>query len=197
MLKRVLIGLGIGVGVLGLCSLLLLAGGAVGGMMGYLSARYAAREVAPQPYQEPTPPEEVLPEQPERRWEEWMPGPMPYRLEPGILGALVSPVMVTEVVEDGPAADAGLRVDDIIIAIDGIALDADHDLSETIRGYDPGEEIVLTVVRSGEDTEVFELEVTLGRNTDDEGKVVAYLGIWYHQMGAALGPLPQPEGSWD
>ena len=197
MLKRALIGLGIGLGVLGLCSMLLLAGAAVGGMMGYLSARYAARQVVPYPREEPAPPDEVWPEPPDRRWEEWTPGPLPYQLGPGMLGVLVSPVRVTEVVPDGPAAEAGLRVDDVIIAIDGIALDADHDLSEAIRGHDPGEKIILTLIRSGEDTQVFELEVTLGRNIDEEGKVVAYLGIWYQHMGGAVGPLPQAEGSWD
>jgi membrane-associated protease RseP (regulator of RpoE activity) len=197
MLKRALIGLGIGFGVLGLCSILLLAGGAVGGMMGYLSARYAAEEVAPQPREEPAPPEEVWPETPDRPPEDWMPGPLPYQLGPGMLGALVSPVRVTEVLKDGPAAEAGMLVDDAIIAIDGIALDADHDLSEAIRGHDPGDEVILTLIRSGDETEVFELDVTLGRNTDEQGKVVAYLGIWYQHLGVAVGPLPQPEGSWD
>jgi len=189
MVKRALIGFGIGLGVLGLCSMLLLAGGVMGGMMGYLSSRYADREVVRHPRAEPEPPD--------RRWEEWTPSPLPYQLGPGMLGVLVSPMRVTEVVPDGPAARAGVRVEDVIIAIDGIALDPDHDLSEAIRGHDPGEKIILTLIRSSEDTQVFELEITLGRNTDEEGKVVAYLGIWYQHMSRAVGPLPQAEGSWD
>lgn len=165
--------------------------------MGYLGARFAAREVVPQPREEPARPEEMWPEPPDRQWEEWTPGPLPYQLGPGMLGVLVSPVRVTEVVPDGPAARAGVRVEDVIIAIDGIALDPDHDLSEAIRRHDPGEKIILTLIRSSEDTQVFELEITLERNTDEEGKVVAYLGIWYQHMSRAVGPLPQAEGSWD
>jgi membrane-associated protease RseP (regulator of RpoE activity) len=197
MLKRALIGLGIGLGALSLCSMLLLVGGVLGGMMGYVSARYATREVAPQSREEPAWPDDMWPEAPDRQWEEPTPGPLPYQLRPGMLGALVSPVRVTQVEEDSPAAEAGLRVDDVIIAIDGMALDANHDLSEVIRGHDPGDKITLTLIRSDEDTEIREVEVTLGRDRDEAGQVVAQLGIWYQHMSAAMGPLPQGEGSWD
>jgi predicted metalloprotease with PDZ domain len=165
--------------------------------MGYVSARYAARDVAPQPREERLRPEEIWPEAPDRRWEEPTPAPLPYQLGPGMLGALVSPVRVTEVEEDSPAAEAGLQIDDVIIAIDGMALDANHDLSEAIRSHDPGDEVTLTLIRSDGDTEVLEVEVTLGRDTDEEGKVVAHLGIWYQHMSAVMGPLPRGEGSWD
>ncbi len=197
MLKRALIGLGIGLGVLSLCSILLLVGGVLGGMMGYVSARYAAREVAPRSWEEPARPEQMGPETPYRQWTEPTPGPLPYQLRPGMLGALVNPVLVTEVEEDSPAAEAGLRVDDVVIAIDGMALDADHDLSEIIRGHDPGDKITLTLIRSDRDTEVLEVEVTLGRGTNQEGQAVAHLGIWYRHMSAAMGTLPQEERPWD
>jgi S1-C subfamily serine protease len=98
---------------------------------------------------------------------------------------LVTAVRVTEVAADGPADEAGLEVGDVIIAVDGIALDAEHELSAEIRGHDPGDEILLTVIRRGEDTKVLEVEVTLGRDTDEEGEVVAYLGIRYRSLGAA------------
>jgi len=66
-----------------------------------------------------------------------------------------------------------------------------------IQGHDPGDGIVLAVIRRGDDTEVLEVEVTLGRDTDEENEVVAYLGIWYCPLGAAVPALPPGEGSWD
>jgi membrane-associated protease RseP (regulator of RpoE activity) len=197
MLKRALMGLGICLAVLSLCSMLLLVGGVLGGMMGYVSARFAAREVAPRSREQPVRPEEMWPEVPNRQREEPTPAPLPYRMGPGMLGALVSPVRVTEVEEDGPAAEAGMRIDDIIIAIDGMALDANHHLSEAIRSYDPGDEVTLTLIRSDQETEVLEVGVTLGRDTDEEGKVVAHLGIWYQHMSAVVGPRQRGEGPWD
>jgi S1-C subfamily serine protease len=116
---------------------------------------------------------------------------------PDALWGRVAAVRVTEVVPDGPADEAGVEVDDVIIAIDGIAPDADNDVAQLIRGHDPGDEIILTVVRPGEDTEVFELEVTLGRDRGDEGEMVTYLRIWYRPLGPAVRALPRGEGSWD
>jgi S1-C subfamily serine protease len=113
------------------------------------------------------------------------------------LWGLVAAVRVTEVASDGPADEAGVEVDDVIIAIDGIAPDTDNDLAQLIRGHDPGDEIILTIVRRGEDTEVFELELTLGRDRDDQGEMVTYLGIWYRPLGSAARALPRGEGSWD
>ena len=197
MLKRSLIGLGIGLGVLAACFMLLVAGATAGGIVAYLSARYAAPDSPPQACQEPGPLPPMWTE-PSERWRQWPElGPMPHEQAPDPLWRLVSAVRVTEVVTDSPADEAGVEVDDVIIAIDGIALDANHDLSEVIHGHDPGDEIALTIVRRGDDTKVFELEVTLGRNRDDEGEIVTYLGIWYRYLGAAVRALPPGEGSWD
>lgn len=78
-----------------------------------------------------------------------------------------------------------------------MAPDGDHDLADVIQGHDPTDEIVLTVFRRGDDTEVLEVEVTLGRNRDDEGEIVTYLGIWYRPLGAAVPALAPREGPWD
>ncbi len=197
MLKRSLMGLGIGLGVLAACFMLLVAGAIAGGMAGYLSARYAARDSLPQPCEEPGPPPQMWRKPPEPWWQWPEPGPMPHEQAPDPLWRLVSAVRVTEVVPDSPADEAGVAADDVIIAIDGIALDANHDLSEVIHGHDSGDEIMLTIARRGDDTEVFELKVTLGRNRDDEGEIVTYLGIWYRPLGAAVRALPPGEGLWD
>jgi membrane-associated protease RseP (regulator of RpoE activity) len=193
MLKRSLIGLGIALGVLATCSTLLVAGGVVGGMVGYASARYTARQVLPHSLEQPAQPPQSWPEPPDQEWQ-W---PMPFRQAPETLWGLVTAVRVTEVVPDSPAYEAGLGVDDVIIAIDGKALDAEHELSAAVHGHDPGDQIVLTVIRRGDDTEVLEMKVTLGRDTNEEGEVMAYVGIWYRPLGAAVPALPPGEGSWD
>ena len=60
---------------------------------------------------------------------------------------------------NSPAADAGLRAGDQIVAIDGQQLDLDHDLSAEILPHVPGDTITLRVIRSGEQQEI---DVTLG-----------------------------------
>jgi membrane-associated protease RseP (regulator of RpoE activity) len=193
MLKRSLIGLGIAVGVLAACSVLLLAGGVVGGIAGYVGARYAARQVPPRYLEQPAQPPQSWPQRPDQQWQ-W---PMPFRQAPETLWGLVTAVRVTQVVPDSPADEAGLEVDDVIIAIDGKGLDTEYELSEAVRGHDPGDEIVLTIIRRGDDAEVLEVEVALGRDTNEEGEVVAYLGIWYRYLGGAALGIPRAGGSGD
>jgi membrane-associated protease RseP (regulator of RpoE activity) len=181
MLKKSLIGLGIALGVLATCTVLLAAGGVMGGIVGYVSARYGARQITPPSLQQPAEPPRSWPELPDQRWQ-W---PVPFGQVPGTYWALVTAARVTEVVADSPADEAELEVGDVIIAVDGIALDAEHDLSAEIRGQDPGDQILLTVIRRGEDTKVSDVEVTLGRDTDEDGEVVPYLGIRYRYLRAA------------
>lgn len=85
--------------------------------------------------------------------------------------------LVTEVIEDGPAAQAGLEAGDVITAVEGTELTDENNLAELIAGYAPGDEVTLTINRSGA-SESQELTVTLGENPDDSTK--AYLGIRYH-----------------
>ncbi len=56
-------------------------------------------------------------------------------------------VLVTSVIEDGPAAKAGVKAGDVITAIDGEAVDSSGDLSRVINRKKEGE-ITLTVIRN-------------------------------------------------
>jgi carboxyl-terminal processing protease len=61
-------------------------------------------------------------------------------------------VVISIVFPNGPADQAGLRIGDVILAIDGIPLDQDSDSSETglrLRG-DPGSPVQLKIQRDGE-----------------------------------------------
>ena len=67
--------------------------------------------------------------------------------------------IIREVIADSPAAKAGLRVGDIVAAVDGEPVDAEHTLRDRVAGRDPGETITLAVLRGDEKLEI---RVTLG-----------------------------------
>jgi S1-C subfamily serine protease len=86
--------------------------------------------------------------------------------------------LVAEVVEDGPADEAGVRgsdsqirfqgqnVDvggDVITAVDGDEIVAHSDLPRLIARLDPGDEVTLDVIRDGEEQQI---DVTLGDRPD-------------------------------
>jgi serine protease Do len=58
-----------------------------------------------------------------------------------------------------PAEKAGLADGDIVVAVDGEAVDADHDLATRVLPHVPGDTVTLSVVRGGR---TLEIKVTLG-----------------------------------
>ena len=196
-MRKPLIGLGIALAVLAACLLSLMAGGMAGGIIGYVSGRRATRAALPRLRQEFALPREPLEEGQERWWQH----PQPWEAPPEEMlrpfADQLGAALVTEVVSDGPADEAGVLEDDIIIAVDNEALGELPDLSEAMRRHEPGDEVTLTVLRRGDEIEIFELEVTLGRQRDEEGEIAAYLGIWYQPMGAMIQIMPRTRGPWD
>ncbi len=76
---------------------------------------------------------------------------------------------ITRVLRDTPASDAGLRVGDQIIAVNGTDLDTENALpsfQELIRGVKPGTEAALMVLRGDE---LIEVEATLTRRPPEQG----------------------------
>lgn len=68
-------------------------------------------------------------------------------------------VLVAQVVEDSPAAQAGVKGNDLILKAEGKEIASFESLSEVLKGKKPGDEISLTVLRNGES---LDLKVTLG-----------------------------------
>jgi S1-C subfamily serine protease len=48
-----------------------------------------------------------------------------------------------------PAADAGLQEDDIIVKVDGQAIDGDHPLDATLSQFSPGDTVTIEILRDG------------------------------------------------
>lgn len=68
--------------------------------------------------------------------------------------------LITEVVEGSPAADAGLQAGDVVTAVDGDTVDAEHTLRDRLIAYEPEDTVTLDVLRDGE---TLQIQVTLGQ----------------------------------
>jgi 2-alkenal reductase len=72
---------------------------------------------------------------------------------------------VMEVSAGAPAETAGLQAGDIITAVDGVAIDGDHQfINEAIMNHKPGDTVKLTIDRNGQSQDV---TVTLGTRPAD------------------------------
>ena len=67
--------------------------------------------------------------------------------------------VIAELDPDGPAGDAGLQVGDIVVGIDDDEVSSMEELAGRIQQRSPDDEVVLTIVRDGEETSI---GVTLG-----------------------------------
>jgi membrane-associated protease RseP (regulator of RpoE activity) len=146
--------------VIGLLSVLLSTclGALAGGLVGYWTGQNVAKRVAEEHVEELQERQQpIIPEEPEQL--------LP--LEPN--GALV-----TDVVEDSPADKAGIRAGDLILAVDDVRIDRDNTLARTIRKYQPGDRVKVTLWSRGRERT---MRVRLGEHPEEED--VAYLGVYH------------------
>ena len=72
--------------------------------------------------------------------------------------------VITSVQDSTPASDAGIEADDLVVAVDGAAIDGATGLIASIRDLEPGDSTTITVVRNGER---IDLTVTLTDRPED------------------------------
>jgi S1-C subfamily serine protease len=75
--------------------------------------------------------------------------------------AVTEGALITQVLADTPAAEAGLQVNDVITAVNGQPVNVDNDLRARLAGHAAGDTITLDVQRGDE---ALTLEVTLAPN---------------------------------
>ena len=71
----------------------------------------------------------------------------------------VTPVTITEIVSNSPADKTGIKVNDVIVAVDGEPVPDYFNMLRFMSGKRPGDEVKLKVNRAGE---VFEVLIKLG-----------------------------------
>jgi membrane-associated protease RseP (regulator of RpoE activity) len=158
------------------------AGALAGGLVGLLAGRSQAQIAVERAL------EGGLPERPFQQmpwFQEEIPVPVPepgdelppFEMPPtGMRGALI-----TQIVPGTPAEQSALRVGDIITAVDLTPVDPNHQLSDIMAQYVPGDRVTLTVWRSGQSEAIL---VTLDEHPDAPGE--PYLGIYYRMRGPNL-----------
>lgn len=153
----------------------------------YLGIRYSALRMPVMPDSDPMP---WIPENPDGD-NPLPPGHPPFDGLPFPPGDLASGALIQEIVEDSPAADAGLQVGQIVQSVDGKSLTTPEALVEAIAAHQPGDQVTLSVFdpQSGETSEV---EVTLGENPDKAG--AAWLGVRFAFLNINTEEQQLPEG---
>lgn len=73
-------------------------------------------------------------------------------------------VLISGVVDDSPAAEAGLEDGDVIVMFNGRAVESADDLRDAVDALEPGAEVKIQFVRDGENRTV---TATLGEEPDD------------------------------
>jgi serine protease Do len=89
--------------------------------------------------------------------------------------------LVSKIVEDSPAEEAGLKDGDVLLSFDGEPLETSSDLPPLVGSVDPGEVVSLVVMREGRKID-FKVEIDVLK--DDESEPVPQV---------APRPAPEPE----
>lgn len=92
--------------------------------------------------------------------------------------------LISVVVPDSPAAQAGLQEGDVITAVNGEPVDSERTLRDRLFAYEPDDTITLTLERDGA---AQDLEVTLGQPPMMEGMPFPEMGGPFGERGERFG----------
>jgi serine protease Do len=98
--------------------------------------------------------------------------------------------LVSSVEKDGPAAKAGLKEGDVILAFDGQPIDSAGQLPAAVAATDPGKAVALQVWR---DRATREIKVKLGQTTDENAVAANGDGTSAGRLGMMVRPLSAEE----
>jgi len=85
----------------------------------------------------------------------------------------VKGVMITGIIAEGSAEDAGLKVDDIILNFDGVGVNTVAELQDQVGKHRPGDKVSLVYLRNGKQSSV---NITLKNVAGNTGVVTAETG---------------------
>lgn len=80
--------------------------------------------------------------------------------------AEIKGVMITGVVENGSAEDAGLKENDVIIKLDGINVNTTAELQEQVGKHRPGDKATVSYIRNGKESSVSLVMKNVAGNTN-------------------------------
>ena len=103
---------------------------------------------------------------------------------PGLM-LRASGAYISAVTAGSPAEKAGLAQGDVILSVDGTAIDAQHVLADLIAAKKVGDTVTLSV-RSAAQAQPRDVQVTLGKNPD---KDAPWLGLQYSLVGPGMGRM--------
>ncbi|WP_116127980.1 S1C family serine protease [Lewinella sp. IMCC34183] len=81
-----------------------------------------------------------------------------------------SGAVITDLTPGGPGVRAGLRVGDVMTAINGVAINSSPELQEQLSRYRPGQRVLLTLIREGRSRD---LSVLLRDKRNRAGQLVS------------------------
>lgn len=100
-------------------------------------------------------------------------------------------VMITGIVDNGAAGDAGLKSNDVIINFDGVTVNTTAELQEQVGKHRPGDQCTVTYLRNGKESSV---RVTMKNVAGNTNVVTADMGT-DEVFGARLVSLTSSEKS--